>query len=188
MGTDLHPPEGEGPDPVLAGALAHLRDTPPPADLWPGIAPRLLVRAPQRLVQLRWPTALAAALALVAGSAGLTTWLGRAGRDAPPTTEVGQGVATTGVVAAAMREAGTPALTTAIDELTLALEAALSQLDPATRAQIREALASLDTAIAEANAVVRAAPDNRRAVHYLAATLSRKRDVLRTLVATATRS
>lgn len=189
MATDHLPPHEDRPDPVLAQALADLRDRAPETDLWPGIAPRLARPATHRLLQLRWPTALAAALALVAGSAGLTTWLQRAAPEA--SLPVAAGMPADGGLArvsAAAMTAAAPALTAAIDDLTLALEAALPQLDPKARAQIREALAALDTAIAEADALVRENPDDPRAAHYLTSTLSRKRDVLRTLVATASRS
>jgi hypothetical protein len=180
-------------DPVLAEAIAKLQDRGPEQDLWTDIAPRLAPRRPRGVMQMRWPTALAAGLALVAGSAAVTQWLGRAssGPTAPPVAAQPNDAAPTGgalpIVTVAMDEAGS-ALELAITDLTATIEAALPQLDPATREELARAMAALDQAVADAAARVREAPEDLRAAQYLTTTLRRQHEVLRTIAVAASRS
>jgi hypothetical protein len=193
MATEHDTPEGVPLDPVLAEAISGLRDRGPEQDLWSEIAPRLAPRRPAGMLQMRWPTALAAGLALVAGSAAVTQWLGRssAGPAAAPVAVQASGMAPAGtalpVVSVAMDEASS-ALATAIADLTVTIETALPQLDPATRDELSRAMAALDHAVTEAADRVREAPDDLRAAQYLTTTLRRQHEVLRTIAVAASRS
>jgi hypothetical protein len=193
MATDHDTPAGAPLDPLLAEAINGLRDRGPEHDLWTEIAPRLAPRRPAGVLQMRWPTALAAGLALVAGSAAVTQWLGRSA-NGPSTAAVAvesRSTATAGgdlpVVTVAMDEAGT-ALQSAITDLTATIEAALPQLDPATRDELSRAMAALDLAVTEAADRVREAPEDLRAAQYLTTTLRRQHAVLRTIAVAASRS
>jgi hypothetical protein len=193
MATEHDAPEGAPLDPVLADAINSLRDRGPEQDLWTEIAPRLAPRRPAGMLQMRWPTALAAGLALVAGSAAVTQWLGRSATgpadgqvavQAPVTAPAGTDLP---VVTVAMDEASA-ALQTAITDLTRTIEAALPQLDHATREELLRAMAALDLAATEAAERVREAPGDLRAAQYLTTTLRRQHEVLRTIAVAASRS
>lgn len=190
MATEHDTPDGAPLDPVLAEAITGLRDRGPDRDLWTEIAPRLAPRRPAGVLQMRWPTALAAGLALVAGSVAVTQWLGRDAVtgpmvvQAPATGAAGDGLP---VVTVALDEAGS-ALQTAINDLTATIEAAMPQLDDATRAELTRTMTALDHAVAEATDRVREAPDDMRAAQYLTTTLRRQHAVLRTIAVAASRS
>ncbi len=193
MAIDHDTPEGTPLDPLLAEAISGLRDRGPEHDLWAEIAPRLAPRRPAGVLQMRWPTALAAGLALVAGSVAVTQWLGRAATgpaDSPVAVQTPTAASASSalpVVTVAMDEAGS-ALQAAITELSTTIEAALPQLDPATRDELSRAMAALDRAVNEAAERVREAPDDLRAAQYLTTTLRRQHDVLRTIAVAASRS
>ncbi len=176
----------DGLDPRLAAAIRGLEDRGPEVDLWPGISRRINPRH-RGMLQIRWPIAIAAALALVAGSAAITSALlpGRGAGEVAvrPASTVG----------------GTPALpagydraeqslATAIDRLEEAYAAAAPRFDPATREQIKASLAALDTAITEARSRADAAPTDLRAAKYLTRTMQRKLDVLQTVATMTTQS
>ncbi len=172
-------------DPRLAAAIRGLEDRGPEVDLWPGIARRITPRRPGTL-QLRWPVAVAAALALVAGSAAITSAL-LPGRGAPTTTAaIANGASTPALPAGYERAEQT--LSTAIDRLEEAYAAAEPRLDPATRTQIKASLAALDTAIADARTRADAAPTDLRAAKYLTHAMQRKLDVLQTVATMTTPS
>lgn len=181
-------------DPVLAEAIGGLRDRGPDRDLWTDIAPQLERRRPKGTLLVRWPTALAAGLALVAGSAAVTSWLGRNATDSGETPiasaalaggqDSAQGPA---LVAAAFGDADL-ALEGAIRDLTTTIEAALPQLDPATRGELSRSMDALQQAVTDATNRARTAPGDLRAAQYLTSTLRRQHDVLRTIAVAASRS
>lgn len=176
------------PEPHLAGLLAELEDREPVADLWPGIRERIRPAPPKGLL-LRWPVAIAAALALVAGGAALATVLPRAGGPRPGDAPV----AATTTPGADLRTlpAGYGDAAVALDEVITRLEeavaAAAPDIEPAARQRIQESLAALDQAIADARLRVEAAPDDLAAARYLTRTMQRKLDVLQS-VATLTQA
>lgn len=193
MATDPTPAGRDAPDPILAEALATLRDRDPERDLWPAIAPQLSRRRGPRLVQMRWPTALAAGLALVAGSAAITQWLSDEPAPAPAQVAVETGPAATPrvgdlpVIPATLGEAGT-ALEAAIAELTATIARALPQLPPATREEITAAMTALDEAVRDASAAAVERPDDPQAAHYLTNALRRQREMLQRIATAAARS
>ena len=166
-------------DPQLASAIAALEDREPEADLWPGIAGRIAPRRP-RMLKLRWPVAAAAALALVAGSAAVTTLLTR--NTAPATVVAGIPAEPAG---------GLPVLPAGYDEAAATLTAAIERVEqayaaaaPSLRAEVREEIAAsldaLDAAINDARARADAAPSDLGAARYLTRAMQRKLDVLET--------
>lgn len=171
-------------DPRLAEAIGGLRDEAPAEDLWPRIAPRLAMRRPAGTLLVRWPTALAAGLAIAVASMG-GTWamLQRGGTVAPLADS---GAALTVTPAATAEAPADVALTRAIDELERLITRNEAGLDSTARAGITQSLATLDAAIAQATARRRAAPDDPRAARYLTSTLQRKLDVLRTVTTLTT--
>lgn len=180
-------------DPVLAEAIGGLRDRGPDRDLWTDIAPQLARRRPKGTLLVRWPTALAAGLALVAGSAAVTSWLGRDAADSE--TEIASAAPSDGqdgaqepaLIAAAFSDADL-ALEAAIRDLTATIEAALPQLAPETRGELSRSMAALQQAVTDATLRVRTAPGDLRAAQYLTSTLRRQHDVLRTIAVAASRS
>ncbi len=176
----------EGLDPRLAAAIDGLADREPAADLWPGIARRIAPRRPGTL-QLRWPVALAAGLALIAASAAITTLVLRQPSRDGDRRAVASGPAAATVVLPAGYDRAEQSLASAIDRLEEAYAAAEPRLDPAVREQIKTSLAALDTAISDARTRADAAPTDLRAARYLTRAMQRKLDVLRT-VATMTTS
>ncbi len=170
-------------DPALAQAVAALRNAPPPADLWPGIAQRLRPRRPRGTVVMAWPVALAAGLVLAAlGAGGALLWR-RAAVPAP--------IASTQRLAAtqprgprsmdAAYSAADTTLLAAIGDLEQAVRAAMAQLSPQAQAGVARSLTAVDGAIAQARAERRAAPADPEAARYLTAMLRKKLDVLQTI-------
>lgn len=164
-------------DPILAEALAALRDRPPASDLWPAIAPRLTMRRPKGALLLRWPAALAAGIAIAVLSAAGTMLMLRSDGVVPPTA---LGTTTTAASTVAYTAADST-LTRAIGDLEAALHASMAKMDTASRAGIDRSLATLDRAIADAAARRSSTPDDPRAGQYLTATLRKKLEVLRTV-------
>jgi len=179
--------EPDRPDPRLAGLIDGLVDRAPERDLWPGVSARLAPRHPGRLV-MRWPTALAAGLALVAASAGITVFLqGRSASLAPTTgSPVVTGPAPALLPAGFAQATGT--LQQAIDELEQTLAATTASLDPTTRDRVREAIATLDAAIEDARERAVGAPTDLGAARYLTRTMQRKLDVLQSVATLTHRS
>lgn len=166
-------------DPRLAIAIAQLEDREPEADLWPGIARQIAPARPGTL-QLRWPVAAAAALALVAGSAAVTTLLTRDGSPAQTVASAPAGPAGDMPVLPAGYDEAERSLSDAIERLEQAYAAAESTLPPDVRAQIGESLAALDAAISDARTRAGASPADLGAARYLTRTMQRKLDVLET--------
>lgn len=182
----------DGPDPLLSEAIRGLRDTEPDHDLWPGISNRIAPRKP-RVLELRWPVAAAAAMALLAGGAFLSRIVVPGG-EAAPGTQLAQDQAnppqqTDGVAILPVGfDRAEATLTEAIDQLDAAYRAAAPTLDPQVRAAIAETLASLDTAIVDARTRAGAAPSDIDAARYLTRTMQRKLSVLRTAANMASHS
>lgn len=167
-------------DPRLAAAIAGLEDREPGTDLWPGIATRIAPRRPSVLT-LRWPVAAAAALALVAGSAAVTSLLVRDGVPGAPMVASGTPApdGTLPLLPAGYDEAA-QSIAAAIGRLEQAYAAAASSLPADVREEIASSLAALDQAIAEARTRAGAAPDDLGAARYLTRTMQRKLDMLET--------
>ena len=163
----------------LAEAISSLRDRAPAADLWPAIAPRLTMRRPKGTLLLRWPTALAAGIAIAVASAGGTMVLlhRNGGTDVTGTVASRPSPVTTSVAFTAADST----LERAIGDLETSVRATMAQLDQPARAGIASSLAVLDQAIADAAARRATSPDDPRAESYLTATLRKKLDVLRTV-------
>ena len=163
-------------DPGLGDAIAQLRDTHPDQDLWPKIAKQLEPRQPRGTVLMRWPTALAASIALVAVSAAGTGYV----MHRQTRAEKAISGITVSAVPAPMN-AGDAALARAVGELEKAVTSTLNQLDPEARTTVTKTLTMLDDAIAQATARQTATPDDPRAAKFLTSTLRKKLQVLRTL-------
>ena len=163
-------------DPKLGDAIKRLRDTHPDRDLWPQIARQLEPRHPRGTVLMRWPTALAAGLALIAVSAaGTSVLLHRQTRGEK---------AISGIMASTLPATMNPndaALARAVSDLEKAVKGSLDQLDPEARATVTKTLTMLDDAIAQAAARQTAAPDDPRAARFLTNTLKKKLQLLRTV-------
>lgn len=185
MATDIPPPDCDPADPALTAAMGALSDSGPDRDLWPDIAPRLTPRAPPAMLRRRWPIALAASLMLVAGaSLAVPRFFHRGPDDSPEQLPPSIGTMAT---PSGATDPGMLVLEAAIVELGSAADVALPRLDPPTRTALAASLEALDGAIADAARQVQAAPEDPRAEQYLAATLDRKRDVLRIIVMAAAR-
>ncbi|MGH7581760.1 MAG: hypothetical protein ACREL5_00880 [Gemmatimonadales bacterium] len=169
-------------DPVVAEAVARLRDEQPERDLWPGIARQLEPHRQRGVIMLRWPVALAAGLTIVvASSAGTMALLRRAAADAAGTMAPATVAATPAASDTAAFGPADAALSRAIDQLEDAVRANLSHLDPEARASVNRSLDLLDKAIAQAAARQNASPDDPRIAQYLTSTLRKKLDLLRTV-------
>lgn len=175
--------EPEELDPRLAEAIRGLRDTPPSVDLWPAIAPQLQPRRIPGTFRLRWPTALAAGLAIAVASVGGTVAV--LNRQAGPDPVIVVPPTGAPVVAAAMASPADTTLETAITQLEGTLRSLQDKLDPASRESLDRSLRVLDKAIDDATAQRQAEPDDPRAARYLTATLRKKLDVLRTVTVLA---
>jgi anti-sigma factor RsiW len=174
---------------VVARAQA-LQDTPPATDLWTGIAreirrerPPELRDRPDRLARRRFSVTvgqlLAASIALIALSSG-SAWLAlHATRQ--PVTPVPD-VASVPSPAAPAQLASTRwqvQSDMAIAELQDVLSANESKLDTATVRIVRENLAVIDRAIAQAQKALRRDPCNTYLNLHLANTMRQKIDLLR---------
>jgi cytochrome c551/c552 len=175
MGTD------DPIDPMLGDALSRLRDTHPDRDLWPHIARQLEPRTPRGTVLLRWPTALAAGLAIaIATSASTAALLHRAGVAGTMAASTGATQPELSTVAASFAP-GDAALARAVDDLEKAVRGSLGQLDPEARTTVTKTLTMLDAAIAQAAERQMASPDDPHAAKYLTSTLRKKLQLLRTV-------
>lgn len=176
--------EPEGLDPRLAEAIKGLHDTPPATDLWPAIAPKLQPRRVPGTVRLRWPTALAAGLAIAVASVGGTLAVLRRATGPDPVVTVPNNSGLP-VISAAIASPADTTLESAIVQLEATLQSLQAKLDPTSRESLNRSLRVLDKAIADASAQRTAEPDDPRAARYLTATLRKKLDVLRTVTVLA---
>ena len=111
------------------------REVVPPANLWPGVAARLLSR-PRRAA----PMALAAVVAMAAASlASFFTWAVLESRSVPPLIQT---TAATG----SFDEPRDPKYVLARDSVEKTFRERLVQLEPATRAKIESSLAVIQKA------------------------------------------
>jgi hypothetical protein len=170
-------------DPRLEDAITRLRDTHPDRDLWPHIARQLEPRRSRGVMVIRWPTALAAGLALALATSLSTAWLVRRGAAPAPAqgTPAIEASAPPSTPATVTMSPSDSALAHAVSEMERAVRGTLAQLDPEARATVTKTLAMLDQAIAQAEAHQSAAPDDPRAARFLTSTLRKKLQLLRTV-------
>lgn len=180
-------PHDDAPDPHLSDAIAGLRDAPPDRDLWPQIARQLEPHHPRGTLLIRWPTALAAGLAIALATAAGTAVVLRHGAARADSAAAPLAAAATpatrpaaGTVAATFAP-GDAALASAVDQLEQAVRASLGQLDPEARAAVTKTLGMLDEAIAQATERQLAAPNDPHAAKFLTSTLRKKLQLLRTV-------
>lgn len=168
-------------DPKLSDAIARLRDAQPERDLWPHIARHLAPRHARGTLLMRWPTALAAGIAIILATSASTAYFMHRQSNAES--------AIAGVVAsqpgnappAVTLDSNEIALARAVNDLEHAVKGSLNQLDPEARATVTKTLSMLDDAIAQATARQAAAPEGFRAAKFLANTLRKKLQLLRTV-------
>ena len=169
----------------LRGVVAHakaLEDSPPAADLWPGIATQIrrgaVVDRPavRRRFSFTVPQLLAASIALVLLSAGVM-WTVLHSRGQSNNRSVAE-----------LQRAPNPPITAArwkvqsdlaIAELQDALTVNEGRLDTATVRVVRENLAVIDRAIAQAQKALRHDPGNTYLNLHLANTMRQKIELLR---------
>ena len=175
---------------AVARLARNLPDTPPLADLWPGVSARLDPRPSvipfRRTLSKRFtftlPQLVAAGLALMVLSGGMV-WIARQG---DPRTSLPAIVATT---EAPTSEPESPPIEAvsfadaqydqAVADLAKALDAGRTRLDPETVRIIEENLASIDVAIDQARKALRNDPANVYLNNYFAASRNRKLALLR---------
>jgi len=156
-----------------------LEDEPPSRDLWPGLRAALPVAAPARRVTLSIPQALAAGV-LLAVVSGLCVWLfAERARDA------GSGA----FAAVSGTPAGVPSLTPAglvdpkydhaVEDLTRLLAEERAHLNPKTVDALERSLATIDRAIAEAQAALAKDPSDPFLNSHLAVQRRAKLTLLR---------
>ncbi len=169
----------------LVRRAASLDDRPPAGELWTGIAQRLgdakvvPLPAPRRRLSFSVPQLAAAAVALMALSAGGATLLVRANRTAASSAVAiadSYPVVPPGNFASANAVASYDA---AIRDLETTLAARRSQLDTATVRAVEQSLAVIDRAIRQAEAALKQDPNSLYLNSHLEDALGRKLDVLR---------
>jgi len=160
----------------VVGRAKQLEARPPRTDLWPGVARRIgagkVVDIRSRRFSFNVPQLIAASIALVLLSAG-GMWV--ALHEEQPVLD-GR------IVTPAIWTGRTDA---AIADLQDALERNESRLDTATVRVVRENLALIDRAIAQARAALEADPGNAYLNLHLADTMRRKLELLRRVNAIA---
>jgi anti-sigma factor RsiW len=165
----------------LESLMASTRGLPqtiePPPELWARVQRRVVRPPPLAIATMSWGRLAAAALILVASSAGITAWLiGRqpseiVRRDAPPVSPGAVAVPVAARAVAANYDA-------ALRELNETLAERRAQLDPATVAKVEASLHVIDLAIGEARGALAADPANRDLLDLLAASYERKLELL----------
>ena len=169
-----------------------LADTPPAANLWPGISERLTPRAPvvvpfvtseSRRFSFTMPQLVAAGLALMVLSGGLV-WVARLG---DPRASLPAAGAQVQLDAPEPDPAPTPSRVRfgdadydqAVADLEKALDAGRSKLDPETVSILEENLRTIDQAIDQARKALRNDPANAYLNNHFAASRNRKLALLR---------
>jgi hypothetical protein len=169
-------------DPRLESAIAALRDSPPPLDLWPGIARTLHPRRPRGTLLVRWPVALAAGLAIATLTSATTViWLHHQAAPASPGAIASLPTPTPTPLVSASFAPADAALAQAISQLESVVRMQLATVAPGPRTAVDSSLAALDRAVAQAAARQAAAPNDPDAADYLTSTLRKKLQVLRTV-------
>lgn len=166
-----------------------LADTRPAADLWPAIAARLA--APAQVIPLtarrprRWHVSfslpqLAAAAAVLMVLSGGGVWVAvRAGADRPVAAAPGLAPARQPVRLASTGDQG---YDRAISALQGALRQSEAPLDSSTVAVLRQSLATIDAAIADARAALAQDPSNPFLYRHLDGAMKKKVDILQRAV------
>jgi anti-sigma factor RsiW len=166
---------------VVARARS-LDDRPPRADLWPGVAQRIgaakIVDIRSRRFSFNVPQLIAASIALVLLSGG-GVWLALHGPTVQTRPPFGGGASNATSVSWTGRSDA------AISELYEVFTRNESRLDTATVRVVRENLAVIDRATAEARRALEADPGNAYLNLHLADTMRRKLELLRRINAIA---
>jgi tetratricopeptide (TPR) repeat protein len=153
-----------------------LPDTPPAADLWPGVAARLaggrVVTFPRRF-SFTLPQLIAAGLALMVLSGGMV-WLARLGGTQTDIPAVGASVP-----AVALANFADGPYDEAIADLQRTLEAGRTKLDAETIRVLEANLASIDAAIEQCRRALAVDPANMYLNGHLADAKKRKLGLLR---------
>ena len=173
----------------LAGALD---DRPPERDLWPGVAARLghdasvVPLAPRRRLTFSIPQLAAAAVVLMAVSAGVASLVTRGARpsaaaaiDAAPAVRPIAGLASA---------KGIESYDVAIRDLEATLASRRSALDTGTVRAVEGSLAIIDAAIRQAEAALAQDPNSMYLNSHLERALGRKLEVLRRVTTLAAAS
>jgi hypothetical protein len=169
---------------AVAARAGALTDTPPAADLWPGIAAAIDRRRSAgrsvRRFSFTLPQLVAAGLAIMVLSGGMV-WLGRLGgqrTDFPPVGAQSEAPPLT---------FGDAAYEAAIADLQQTLADARQRLDPDTVRVFDQNMETIDRAIAQCREALAADPGNAYLNTYLAQARARKLALLRHAAAVATR-
>jgi Putative zinc-finger len=165
-----------------------LDDTPPAADLWPGIARHVGVvsldaRRARRRLSFTVPQLAAAAVALVLLSGG-SAWLTLRGRSTGPTPQQAVFDRNPVITSAGTYEAN-PRYAAAVADLERVLARGRSRLDTATVRVIEKNLGIIDRAIRDAQSALAADPANSYLNQHLAQEMRRKLELLRQAAALA---
>lgn len=177
----------------LARRAKALDDRPPSRDLWPGIAariagePAVIPLAPRRRLAFSIPQLAAAAVALMALSAGGAVLLTRAARAPAPTAAFAPAVPVEPIPVAASAK-GVESYDAAIRDLETALATRSPRLDTATVRAVKQSLAIIDVAIRQAEAALAQDPNSLYLNNHLERALDRKLEVLRRITTLATAS
>ena len=169
-----------------------LADTPPAANLWPGISERLtprasvvvpFVKSESRRFSFTMPQLVAAGLALMVLSGGLV-WVARLGDPRASLPAAGARYSSTRPSPNRRRHHHTCVLATlttieAVADLEKALDAGRSRLDPETVSILEENLRTIDQAIDQARKALRNDPANAYLNSHFAASRNRKLALLR---------
>lgn len=173
-----------------AGALD---DRPPARDLWPGIAAQIgesvkvMPLAPRRRLAFSIPQLAAAAVALMAVSAGSVLLVTGGRRTAAPAAAAAPAVSLQPVAGLASAK-GVESYDAAIRELQGTLDARRSHLDTATVRAVQQSLAVIDAAIHQAEAALAQDPNSMYLNSHLERALGRKLEVLRRVTTLAAAS
>lgn len=165
-----------------------LEDQAPEHDLWPGIAARIGATTVAGVVALdsargrrRWsfslPQLAAASIALMAISGGLSWLLHPAARQAVAVVQVPTTMPVVPAAAGPRTAAGS--YSAAVADLERVLDAGRGRLDTTTVKVIERNLATIDSAIAQAQRAVAADSANLYLNSHLAETMRRKLELLR---------
>jgi hypothetical protein len=163
----------------------------PAVDLWPGIAERIAARAPDHVLRLEprrlaprrlsfsLPQLAAAAVILMALSGG-GVWLALGGGVGPaPAAVASPGRDSNPVRLASVETSG---YESAIAELQRSLAQTATPLDSSTVAVLRQSLAAIDAAIADARAALAQDPANPFLHRHLDGAMKKKVDILQRAV------
>jgi anti-sigma factor RsiW len=172
---------------VIARAHA-LVDQPVGRDLWPGIAALigsagtpvvdLAARRARKRVSFSMPQLAAAAVLLIAVTAGGTSLVFRDGRPPRPAQGAAPGSAAH-AIPAGFPDKAEVSYDAAVSDLERALDAGRSRLSPKTIQVLEKNLTRIDAAIAEARAALKADPANAYLNAHLANTMQQKLELLR---------